>query len=93
MHVYSCWYQSNFGYSCRAHTEKWMFVPELGQPDNKIYKNLLLEDLTFKYAREKSFEEMQEHRPLHSTLLSVLHSILFPRAKPRTMAGLLLTTF
>ena len=56
MNVYSCWYEGNFGYACRIAVRKWMFVPEMGQPDANIYKNLLLEDLTFKFAFENSFE-------------------------------------
>ena len=93
MNVYSCWYQDNFGYTCCVHSRKWMFVPELGQLDNNIYKNLLLEDLTFTYASEKSFELMREQGQGRITLLGLLKSILFPHPKPRTIAGLLLTTF
>ena len=93
MNVYSCWYQENFGYTCRAHSRKWMFVPELGQLDNNIYKNLLLEDLTFSYPSEKSFELMQDQEPGRITLLGLLKSILFPRPKSQTIAGLLFTTF
>lgn len=90
MNVYSCWYQGNFGYSCPVRQGKWIFVPELGQFDNKIYKNLVLEDLNFKYAGEKSFEKMRENRIIRNAMLIALLALFFPRSRPLTVAGRLL---
>jgi len=90
MNVYKCWYEGIFGYTCRVPSGKWMFVPEMGQPDANIYKNLLLEDLTFNYACEKSFEKMCEQKSL---LTGILKSLMPSRAKPQSIAGLLLTTY
>jgi len=93
MNVYSCWYQGNFGYTCRFHTGKWMFVPEMGQIDNIIHKNLGLDDLTFKYDREKSYEMTNEKNYNSGSILGFLKSIVFPRAKSQTIAGMLLSPF
>lgn len=90
MNVYSCWYEGNFGYACRIAARKWMFVPEMGQPDANIYKNLLLEDLIFKNACEKSFEKMYEQK---SPLMGILKSLILPRSKPQSIPGLLLTPY
>ena len=90
MNVYSCWYEGNFGYACRIAVRKWMFVPEMGQPDANIYKNLLLEDLTFKFAFEKSFEKRYEQK---SPLMGILKFLILPRSIPQSIAGRLLIAF
>jgi len=69
-----------------------MFVPELGQADSNIYKNLVLDNITFRYGCEKSFKEMQESRRARVSWPTLVLSIFLPRIKSQTIPGLLLST-
>lgn len=56
MNTYRCWYQGIKGYSCRIRDKRWMFVPDIDQPDNRTQRNLDLVDLEFANKHEKRFE-------------------------------------
>jgi hypothetical protein len=91
MNVYTCLYRGNIGYGCRTRGRNWMFVPEMGQPDGTIYKNLLLHDLVFKNPFEKKFELSLERESRAISLSRVLRWLFLPRRKLQTIGGLLLS--
>ena len=70
-----------------------MFVPELGQADNVIYKNISLAELFFKYNFEKVMETKREEYQSHFHLLDFLKMLFLPSNKPQTVGGLLFTIF
>ena len=70
-----------------------MFVPELGQFDNKIYKNISLAELVFKNTFEKVIETKREEYQSHLHLLDFLKMLFLPSNKPLTVGGLLFTIF
>ncbi len=70
-----------------------MFVPEMGQIDSIIHRNLTLDELTFKNASEKSYEMINEKRSGLAACLNLFKSILFPPPRSRTIGGMLLTAF
>ena len=69
-----------------------MFVPELGQPDNKIYKNLTMNDLVFKNPFEKKFELDLERKLQKFSPLRLFKRLLSPGHRLHTVGGLLLTS-
>ena len=89
MNVYQCWYHGTLGYACRIRGRKWMFVPELGQPDGTVYKHLGLHELIFRNPLYKRHELAYEQTTRFGLLKFVL-SLLLPEDKPVTVAGLLL---
>ena len=93
MNVYTCWYLGNYGYGCRTRSRKWMFVPELGQPDNKIYKNLTLNDLVFKNPFDRKLELDLERKLREFSLLRLIKQSVLPPQRLHTVGGLLFTTF
>lgn len=93
MNVYSCWYHGIFGYGCRTRGRKWIFVPELGQPDNNIYKHLCLGDLIFKNPFDKKFEADLENGMRKRSVSTLFTCLLIPRHKPQTVGGLLFSAF
>lgn len=89
MNVYTCLYRGNLGYGCRLRERRWMFVPELGQPDRSIHRDVSLGDLTFANPHAKSYEldfESQLTRRRFTRWLRPFAS----RQRPRTIGGLLL---
>lgn len=88
MDVYACWYQKCFGYACRLDSGRWMFVPDLGQPDQNVYKELHLDELVFKNTEEKRFEQASR---ASSSLLGRVRGLVFPRYRAQSIAGRLLT--
>lgn len=91
MNVYTCWYQGNLGYGCRTRGASWMFVPELGQPDGRVHKNLSLADLLFKNQFEREIELNLENELRKFSITRLLRSLIFPRKKSNTVGGLLFT--
>ena len=89
MNVYACWYQGNYGYACRTRGSRWMFVPELGQADNMVYRNLSLHELVFKNTIEKSYEfNLEKNRNAFSPA-GLLKRLFLPGQKQHTVGGLL----
>lgn len=88
MNVYSCWHKGTLGYCCRRDNSEWMFVPELGQYDKTIYKNVAFEDLIFKNRYESEYEARLER----SRTAGLLQRILRKKYKPHTIGGLLFCT-
>ena len=93
MNVYTCWYNGNFGYGCRTRSRKWMFVPELGQSDHKVYKNLILHDLIFKNPFDKKLELDLERKLQKFSWLRLMKRLLFTTPGVQTVGGLLLASF
>lgn len=91
MNVYTCWYQGNLGYGCRTRGRGWMFVPELGQPDGRVHKNLGLHDLLFKNQFERQIELNLENELRKFSLRRFLRTLISPRPKHHTVGGLLFT--
>lgn len=87
MNIYNCWHQGNLGYGCRTRGRKWLFVPEMGQPDNNIHKNLCLNDLVFKNLMDKRYEAELEKKLEQFPVARLLKSLLLPTAKPQTVGG------
>jgi hypothetical protein len=85
MNVYSCWHKGTLGYCCRRHNAAWMFVPELGQYDNNIYKNVAFEDLIFRNKYESDYEARLER----SRTAGLLQKILRKKFRAHTIGGLL----
>ena len=69
-----------------------MFVPELGQPDSKIYKNLPMNDLVFKNPFDHKFELDLERKLQKFSLLRFFKRLLSPGHRLHTVGGLLLTS-
>ena len=93
MNIYTCWYRGNLGYGCRRHGQKWMFVPELGQSDKNIYRDLSLEDLIFKNPEDKYFELKVENEAGTQSILEFLQNLFSTRTRPQTVAGELLSRY
>ena len=88
MNVYMCWHQGNFGYCCRMFDSSWMFVPELGQPDNRIHKSIPFDDLIFTNPMERMLERENEIRLNKKwNLADFIWSLLFTKFKPLTIGG------
>ncbi|MGH8247989.1 MAG: hypothetical protein ACREUU_16325 [Gammaproteobacteria bacterium] len=92
MNVYSCWYHGNFGYSCRLYGRNWLFVPELGQPDGRIHRNLSLGDLLFRNTFEKKLEMARDQELASPWLVRWMRDLLRPGCKLTTIGGLLFIT-
>ena len=93
MNIYTCWHRGNLGYGCRLWGNKWMFVPEFGQNDGRVYKDLPLDELIFKNPSDKSYEMQLEVNTAASVLIKVFHSLVYPAAQTRSVTGRLLSRF
>lgn len=89
MNVYSCCYKGNYGYCCRRYNHSWMFVPELGQSDNNIYKNVAFDDFIFKNKYAEEYERDFQSHLERSNTTGLLKKILRKKFKPQTIGGLL----
>ena len=92
MNIYQCWYHGTLGYACRIRGKKWMFVPELGQPDNTVYKQLTIHELIFRNPLYKR-HELASEQAQRFNLVKLIKSLLLPNDKPVTVAGLLLLPY
>lgn len=90
MNIYRCWYQGILGYGCRR-GRGWMFVPELGQPDNRVHKQLDINDLVFMNNAVRRYEMQLEKRLNTRTLSRLMETLWIGRDRPRTIGGRLFT--
>jgi len=90
MNIYRCWYQGIKGYSCRVRDKRWMFVPDIEQPDNRSYRNLELADLEFSNKHEKKFELDCEESTTKKRVLNLVRYIAGRHRSPATVYGQLL---
>lgn len=90
MNTYACWYQGRPGYCFEHPRSGWWFVPEQGQPDSSVRRQLSLQDFVFANHADWQFEQ-QLHRQQQCTprWLQCLKALFAP-IKPQTVAGLLL---
>ena len=93
MNTYPCWYRGNLGYGCRIQGRKWMFVPDFGQSDNNIHKNLCLEDLVFRNSLDKHFELRRDEQLDSLSLVNRLRALFFSPVNSQSVAGELLSRF
>lgn len=70
-----------------------MFVPEFGQKDNRIYKNLSLDDLIFKNPLDKHYEMKLEEQAGARPLLELFQSLFYSRNRAQSVAGELLSRY
>ena len=89
MNVYQCWYRGLSGYCCRSYNSRWMFIPELGQANNRIHKHVSLHELVFENHFAKKFELNNEYmlEKTRSNLFYFLKKMLFPAKRPNTVGG------
>lgn len=92
MNVYSCWHHGNFGYACHLRGRHWLFVPELGQADGRIHRNLFLGELEFRNPFEKKFEVARDRELASPWLVRCIRDLLRPGYRPATIGGLLFVT-
>lgn len=90
MNIYRCWHQGILGYGCRRGSA-WMFVPELGQPDNQIYKGLDITDLVFLNNEERLFEMKNDKLRKNRTLAGMMQSVMSVKTRTRSIGGRLFT--
>ena len=90
MNVYSCWYRGNLGYGCRLRDRNWMFVPDLGQADGAVKRDLTLDDLVFRNPRERSAELERERELRRFRGRRWIGSLWARRSRPVTVGGMLL---
>jgi hypothetical protein len=86
MNIYRCWHQGILGYGCRRGSG-WMFVPELGQPDDQVHKDLNITDLVFLNIDERLFEMKNDKLRNNRTLGSMMQSVMAVKMKPRSIGG------
>ncbi|MBI2994710.1 MAG: hypothetical protein HYY48_11115 [Gammaproteobacteria bacterium] len=60
MNVYACCYRGNLGYGCRIRGRRWMFVPEFGQVDHCVHRNVALAELRFANRWAQDYERDRE---------------------------------
>lgn len=89
MNIYSCWYQGASGFAGHQGKNLWLFVPDLGQLDGRIRRNIRLNDLIFKNRRDFQFELGLQSEGNFS-LLHNIRTWLFPSERAHTTAGMLL---
>ena len=89
MNIYRCYYKGISGFASKMHRSTWMFVPDLGEVDNKIRRNLLLSDLVFKYRHQYDYE-MNLPYTERLSLRQLLRKLLFTSKPAHTTAGMLL---
>ena len=91
MNVYQCWYFGLKGYCCRSHNSRWMFVPEMGQTDNKIRKHISLNDLVFNNSFAKEYELKIERKleKMRSNPFNFIKSLFLPNKKAASVGGML----
>lgn len=90
MNVYSCWYLGIRGFACRLHTFSWLFVPDIHQRDDTIYRGIRFSDLVFQNRYEQEYELHQEKQLAKRSLISILISGFFTRNRALTTGGRLL---
>jgi len=88
MNVYTCCYRGNLGYGYRIRGRRWMFVPEFGQPDHAIHRNVALGDLRFANAWAQNYELEQEQTFSPTGIVKQL-TRLAAAPRSRTVGGLL----
>lgn len=91
MNVYQCWYFGLKGYCCRSHNSRWMFVPEMGQNNNKIHKHISLNDLVFNNIFAKEYELRLERKleKMRNNPFNFIKSIFFQNKQALSIGGLL----
>ncbi|MEX2516604.1 MAG: hypothetical protein WD572_06800 [Gammaproteobacteria bacterium] len=90
MNTYRVWHKGNFGYTFRSPNSGWWFVPEQGQPNQSVKRQLKLADLVFANAGEWKLELQREQQRQNRHWLVRLRDWLFPADRANTVAGLLL---
>jgi hypothetical protein len=64
-----------------------MFVPELGQPDEQVHKNLDLTELVFLNNEERLFEMKNDKLRNKRALGRMMQSVMSVKTRPRSIGG------
>ena len=88
MNIYRCWYHGTSGFAGRLDQSNWLFVPELGQINSRIYRGIPLTELVFHNRFEYEHEVGQSAKRF--SIRCLLQSIFFPFEHAQTTAGMLL---
>ena len=93
MNVYQCWYLGLKGYCCRNHNSRWMFIPEMGQANSAIHKQISLNDLVFNNTFAKEYELKLERKlnNMRKNPFSYIKSLFYKTNKSRSLGGMLFT--
>lgn len=90
MNIYRCWHQGILGYGCRRGSG-WMFVPELGQTDDRVHKDLDITDLVFLNNEERLSEMKNDKLRNNRALGRMVQSVMAVKTRPRSIGGRLFT--
>ena len=93
MNIYGCVYKGNRGYCCRRHNMNWMFVPDLGQVDNKVYKNISFDEIFFENSFDRKLEQDFQVKLDKTGIIGLLHNFVRRKDKPQTIGGLLFCSY
>jgi hypothetical protein len=91
MNVYPCVYRGIIGYCCRLRGRRWLFVPELGQPDRNLRRDVSLRELVFADRRAQQYETEFERTAGRRAVIRFLKALAGLPDRPVTVAGLLFT--
>ena len=89
MNTYPCWLNGRPGYCFEHRRSGWCFIPEQGQADSKVRRNLSLEDFLFSNHHDRQFE--YRRRKIHQSIpwwQKCLRALFLP--KSHSVAGFLL---
>jgi hypothetical protein len=89
MNIYRCCYKGISGFASKMHRSAWTFVPDLGEVDNRIRRNLQLSDLVFEYRHQYDYE-MNQPDTERLSFRQLLRKLLFTAEPAHTTAGMLL---
>jgi hypothetical protein len=89
MNIYNCWHQGISGFAAKLDAKRWLFVPDMGQPDCRIRRNIGLSELIFKNRSDYQFELGLQAESRFSLVRTIV-MWLFSAEQANTTAGLLL---
>jgi len=87
MNLYHCWYQGIPGQCCKQQQHGWLFVPESGQVNNRMHRNLKLSDLVFRNRSEYRHELEQSRTSTASGLGKYLRRSHYLSSQAVTVGG------
>jgi len=90
MNIYRCQHRGTSGYGCRVKPNSWLFVPDLGECDNRIHRNIPLDSLVFDNILELQYELSRDQGNRLARYIRSFLDLFLPISQPVTTAGLLL---
>ena len=80
-------------YNCCFHGKNWMFVPEMGQTNNRVIRNITILDLQFYNLHEKEYELTYENQLVLHMTVKILKALMLPVYRSQTVSGHLFHRF